>query len=44
VGQQTTASNAAGVCQYNYDKLGRQTGNTWIVDSTTYPETMGYER
>ncbi len=43
VGQQTTAGNAAGVCQYNYDQLGRLGGKTWIVDSVTYAETMGYD-
>ncbi len=43
VGQQTTASNAAGICQYDYDSMGRLTARTWIVDGITYPETMGYD-
>ena len=43
VGRLTTASNAAATIQYNFDKDGRETSHSWILGTTTYTQTTGFD-
>jgi hypothetical protein len=43
VGYLTTAANANATIQYNFDKDGRETKHSWIVGSTTYTQTTGFD-
>ncbi|MGH6942297.1 RHS repeat-associated core domain-containing protein [Hypericibacter sp.] len=43
VGQLTTAANAAATIRYNYDQAGRLTKQDYVLSSTTYTITQGFD-